>query len=165
MTNKLLFDACQLAYQVLYSNSFHKDRCIQTLVNDFVHYPREEENAEITESVKDLAWTLALGVFLNETLLDNIIAKFLKGWSMERVGKSEAILLRIGVFNLMALAAPTAIVIDVIVKLAACFNLDDAKNFIGGILNACANSKLEQKFDLPDLHWRAALEQPRDKTV
>ena len=71
--------------------------------------------------------------------LDEVIARFASGWSLERMPTLDLLVLRLATFELRRRPdVPTAVVIDEAVELAKRFSTDDSGRFINGVLASVA---------------------------
>ena len=126
------------AYQILYSHSFIKKTSDGSLEEVLASYPDSPDNPVMEihgEAIKNLVF----GIFRQEAELDKLIKPNLKGWSYERLGKSELILLRLGTY-LLKNGISLNRAKSMIDGLASQFNIDSAINFINGVLEAASRS-------------------------
>ncbi len=87
------------------------------------------------------AFTAALVRGVSECLgeLDELIRRFSRGWSLERMPVVDRALLRIALFELAHLPdVPKGVVISEAVELAKQYSTDDSGRFINGMLSAIA---------------------------
>lgn len=71
--------------------------------------------------------------------IDNKIADISKGWSLDRIGKVELTVLRLGVFEIIYDDdIPVGVAIDEAVELAKKYGQDGSSAFVNGILAAVA---------------------------
>ncbi|MFL0467861.1 transcription antitermination protein NusB [Staphylococcus cohnii] len=78
---------------------------------------------------------LVTGVKDHESVLDNKIAPHLKDWTIDRLLKSDRILLRMSTFELLNSETPQKVIINEAVELAKQFSDDDHYKFINGVLS------------------------------
>lgn len=82
---------------------------------------------------------LVEGVADHEPDLDEIIARYASGWSLERMPTLDLLILRLATFELRNRAeVPIAVAIDEAVELAKRFSTDDSGRFINGVLASIA---------------------------
>jgi N utilization substance protein B len=78
---------------------------------------------------------LVEGVADHRVDLDETIARFATGWSLERMPTLDLLILRLATFELRHRPdVPTAVAIDEAVELAKRFSTDDSGRFINGVL-------------------------------
>ena len=108
-----------------------------------------EENSEAvniyTENVEELgdyALKLYGGVCENSEELDSLIAKYSKGWKLNRIPKVNLAILRIAVYEIIfENDTPDSVAINEAVELAKKYSGSDDSAFINGILGAVVREK------------------------
>ena len=78
---------------------------------------------------------LVTGVKDHESVLDNKIAPHLKDWTIDRLLKSDRIILRMSTYELLNSETPQKVIINEAVELAKQFSDDDHYKFINGVLS------------------------------
>ena len=69
------------------------------------------------------------------TELDETILKICKGWRLERLGKTELVILRLAVYELLDdNDIPTSVAINEAVELAKIYCSEEAPRFVNGVL-------------------------------
>lgn len=82
---------------------------------------------------------LVEGVADHGVELDEVIARFAAGWSLERMPTLDLLILRLATFEIRRRPdVPTAVAIDEAVELAKRFSTDDSGRFINGVLASVA---------------------------
>lgn len=82
---------------------------------------------------------LILGVNEQGTQIDDLLSRNLKGWALERLAPLERSILRLAVFEMLAVEdVPTAVAIDEAVELAKRFASQEAGVLVNGVLAAVA---------------------------
>jgi N utilization substance protein B len=85
------------------------------------------------------AWAMALvrGTARELSRIDPLIAEHATNWRIERIAVIDRVILRLGVYELLAMPeTPPAVVIDEAVELARTFSADQAVGFVNGVLDA-----------------------------
>jgi N utilization substance protein B len=94
-----------------------------------VHAPDRERDAWAVELVRGTARELAR--------IDPLITQHATNWRIERMAVIDRVILRLGVYELLATPeTPPAVVIDEAVELARTFSADQAVGFVNGVLDA-----------------------------
>ena len=70
--------------------------------------------------------------------IDEKIASAAKGWKLERIGKSDLSILRLGVYEMLYEDIPVGVAINEAVELAKSFGENESSSFINGILGKLA---------------------------
>ncbi|MCI2947602.1 transcription antitermination protein NusB [Staphylococcus caledonicus] len=84
--------------------------------------------------LKFIEW-LVTGVKDHEPVLDNTIEPKLKDWSLQRLLKTDRIILRMATFELLHSDTPPKVIINEAVELTKQFSDDDHYKFINGVLS------------------------------
>ena len=86
-----------------------------------------------------LASTLVEGVAREQDRIDELITRYLRGWTIERMALVDRLVLSIATFELIGRPdVPTAVVIDEAVELAKRYAGAEAAPFVNGVLGAIA---------------------------
>ncbi len=106
-------------------------------------YEAEQRDQEIADVLAGLpiapdqyAVDLVEGVAAGGT--DDLIERYSRNWSLDRMPQLDLTILRIGTWELCQDDVPTAVVIDEAVDLAKRFSTDDSGRFVNGVLAAIA---------------------------
>ncbi|MCD9067116.1 transcription antitermination factor NusB [Staphylococcus pasteuri] len=83
----------------------------------------------------DFIHWLVTGVKDHEPVLDEKIKPYLKDWSLERLLKTDRIILRMATFEILHSETPAKVVINEAVELTKQFSDDDHYKFINGVLS------------------------------
>lgn len=79
------------------------------------------------------------GVVAHQDRIDELIATYAEGWSLDRMPAVDRNLLRIAVYELLFAAdVPTNVAIDEAVSLAGDLSTDESPSFINGLLGRIA---------------------------
>ena len=127
-------EAREWAFKLIFESQFHPELTFGELY----------ENAEGIDGFKKDKFieTLFEGVSACSPDLDELIEKYSKGWSSERMSKVSLAILRLSVFELKYLEdIPMSVSINEAVELAKKYDSDDAPSFINGVLNTLAKAE------------------------
>ena len=133
-----------LAFQILYGLSFTPAQDEDALRHAYWQSP---DNADRDPSMDDatppegFAWELILGVWQQETALDAVVARFSRNWRVDRIGRIELTLLRLGLYEMLFRQdVPTKVAINEALELAKQFGEQSARPFVNGILDSVARA-------------------------
>jgi len=88
-----------------------------------------------TPPVSDYTVSLVEGVVSHRARIDEILASFAEGWTVERMPGIDRAVLRIGTYELLWRDdVPDAVAIDEAVELAKVFSTDRSPKFVNGVL-------------------------------
>lgn len=163
-----------LAFQVLYGLSFtpvtsinalrqafesspdNADRTAELVAEKLARFEAEkalnkdpnkvfEQTVQTRTVPKGFAWDLVEGVWTHSAELDDIITTFSRNWRVDRMGRIELTVLRLGIFEMLYRAdIPPKVAINEALELAKEFGEESARSFINGILDATSKA-LESK--------------------
>lgn len=89
---------------------------------------------DIEESDRDYVVEIYDGVLSKEQELDEKIAKYLKGYTLERIFKVDLAILKLAIYEIDYLGEKPSIVINEAVELAKRYSTDNSYKFINGVL-------------------------------
>ena len=91
-----------------------------------------KENLEIdNEFVKDIVY----GVLTYQNDIDNIANKYLKKWTIDRLGNTDIAILRMGIYELLYTKTPSIVCINEAVELAKAYSDDEVAKMINAVLD------------------------------
>lgn len=119
--------AREYALQALYSNEFHDSETPFSM-------PDLERMEEIDMTYATL---LVEGVNVHKAELDTLISAKAKKWSLHRINKVDAAILRIALFEMKFMEPPVdaRVAINEAILLAKAFSGEDSYKFINGLLD------------------------------
>ena len=118
---------------VLYQISVYKSNKIKYDIKDVIKESLEVENEFIN--------TIVYGVEENIYKLDEIANKYLKDWTIDRLGKADQAILRMSLYELLYTATPDIVCINEAVELAKEYSDDKVKNMINAVLDSVMKDK------------------------
>jgi transcription antitermination factor NusB len=96
----------------------------------------EPDTAELTESDRRFAESLARGAVADAAALDERIGQAARHWRVERMATLDRLVLRMAVHEWLALReTPPRVVINEAIELARAFSGEDAAKFVNGVLD------------------------------
>jgi N utilization substance protein B len=85
--------------------------------------------------VNDYTIELVEGVHANHARIDEILAEYADGWTVERMPDVDRAVLRLGVYEVLwSPDVPPAVAIDEAVELAKTLSTDESPRFVNGVL-------------------------------
>ena len=91
-----------------------------------------QENLEIDNKfVRDVVY----GVIKNIENIDKIITKYLDNWDLDRLGKTDKAILRLGTYEMLYYDTPKVVVINEAVELAKKYSDDKIVKLINAVLD------------------------------
>ena len=123
-TRSELREKCMI---ILYQWEIYKINKSDITIDEIINNNIEIEN----DFVKDIVY----GVVTHQIELDEIANKHMTDWSIERIDKTGASILRMGIFELMYTDTPEIVVINEAVELAKKYSDDSVRKIINAILD------------------------------
>ena len=112
---------------ILYQINIYKLNNIEYNIDDII----KDVNPIDNEFVKDMVY----GVITNINELDKIANKYLKNWTIDRLGNTDQSIIRMGIYELLYMDTPDIVAINEAVELAKLYSDDDVKNMINALLD------------------------------
>ena len=111
-----------ILYQIFLYESNHIDYKVEDVIKESVPV----ENDFVNEIVN--------GVLEYKNDIDRIANKHLKDWTIDRLGKTDQAILRMGIYELVYTDTPEIVAINEAVELAKKFGQDSSASFVNGVL-------------------------------
>ena len=105
-------------------------------------------NQVIKDNVKidnDFVSEIVYGVTTHIKDLDEIANKYMQNWNIERIDKTGASILRMGLYELLYTDTPDVVVINESVELAKKYSDDSVRKIINAVLDKVLNDKEDGK--------------------
>jgi transcription antitermination protein NusB len=110
----------------------------------FASYQRDVTGRPLAELIADskpLTRELAEGVDAEREELDETIAEFAKGWTVDRIAPLDLNVMRVALYEIEEGETPVEVAIDEAVEIAKEYCGADAPKFINGILGAIVRKR------------------------
>lgn len=112
---------------ILYQYNLLKENKVQVDVEEIIKDNIEIEN----EFVKDIVY----GVITHENELDTLANKYIKDWTIDRLDKTGASILRIALFEIKYTDTPEIVVINEAIELSKKYSDDAVRKIINAVLD------------------------------
>ncbi len=83
---------------------------------------------------------LITGVLEKKEELDNIANKYLKDWTIDRLGKTDQVILRMGIYELLYTDTPPIVCINEAIELSKNYSDDSVRKMINSVLDKIYHS-------------------------
>jgi N utilization substance protein B len=114
------------AVDVLYESEIRATEPMRTLA---------ERVALADPPISDYTVELVEGVQQHLARIDDLLARYAEGWTLQRMPDVDRAVLRLGIYELLwRVDVPQAVAIDEAVELAKSLSTDDSPRFVNGIL-------------------------------
>jgi transcription antitermination factor NusB len=94
------------------------------------------KDKEYNEQIKKFASFLIIATLQNSNLIDKIIKKYLKNWTMERLSAIDRNILRLATCEFLCCPeTPISVIINEAIEIAKEYSTKDSGRFVNGILD------------------------------
>lgn len=91
-----------------------------------------KKNIDIdNEFVKEIVY----GVLTYKNDIDKLVNKYMTDWTIDRLGNTDIVIMRIGVFELMYTDTPSVVAINEAIELSKKYSDDSVRKMINGVLD------------------------------
>lgn len=127
-------------FKLMFEYEFLKERNELSLLSFL-----ESEN--LTEEEKFFVQNEYDGLIEKNTLLEEIIAKHLKGYTLNRIFKVDLAILKVAVFEMLFSneKTPSKVIINEAVELAKKYSTDKSYKFVNGVLASINKGEMDGK--------------------
>lgn len=106
-----------------------------------IKYDTKEVIKELLEVKNDFVNEIVFGVLEHEDELVDIANKYLKDWTIDRLGKTDQAILKIGLYELLYTDTPDIVCINEALELASEYSDDKVKSMINAVLDNVMKNK------------------------
>ncbi|WP_406001978.1 transcription antitermination factor NusB [Streptomyces sp. NBC_00829] len=119
------------AFQILFEAD-QRGTSVQTVLADWVRHSRTDDRQP---PVGEYTMELVEGYAQHADRIDDLIATYAVGWTLDRMPVVDRNLIRLGAYELVWVdETPDAVVIDEVVQLAKEFSTEESPSFVNGLL-------------------------------
>ncbi len=108
---------------------------IDFYIKDNISFDVEEVIKENLEMDNKYVRDIVNGVLENMDSIDETISKYLENWDLNRLGKTDKAILRLGAYEMMHYDTPKVVVINEAVELAKKYSDDKVVKLINAVLD------------------------------
>lgn len=112
---------------ILYQLDIAKDQKLNVSIDDTIKANIEVEN----EFVKQVVY----GCVTYKDKIDNLANKYMNDWSIDRIDKTGAAILRMAIYELMYTDTPEVVVINEAIELSKKYSDDNVRKIINAVLD------------------------------
>ncbi len=105
------------------------------LIDEIIHNNIDVENT----FVKDIVY----GVINKQEEIDELANKYMTDWSINRIDKTGAAILRMGIFELQYTDTPEVVVINEAVELAKKYSDESVRKIINAVLDKVSKNEID----------------------
>lgn len=119
---------------ILYQLDFYVKEKIEYNLEDVFKENLEIDNTYVRDVVN--------GVLENMESIDKVISKYLENWDLDRLGKTDKAILRLGAYELIHYDTPKVVVINEAVELAKKYSDDKVVKLINAVLDKIRDNEV-----------------------
>lgn len=108
---------------------------IDILKGNKLSYDIEEVMQDNIETENEFVKTIVYGVETHKEQIDELANKYMVDWDINRLDKTGAMILRMGIFELLYTDTPHIVVINEAIELAKEYSDEKVKNIINAVLD------------------------------
>ena len=130
-------------FKALFQWDFRKDESLMELAKEHVNVLEDEK---IREQAKE--YIEGIEKKINE--IDEVISKYLKNWTLDRLSVTDRNILRLGTYELLyVMDVPIEVTIDEMIELGKEYGTENSGKFVNGVLDRIAKEETpKEKFDI-----------------
>lgn len=130
--------AREMAFKVIFATNFQIEDELETVIEGLLE--DDERITDINNEDMNYIKDIANGVSKNVAVLDEKIKKYLKGWTMDRIPKTDLAILRLAIYEILFRDdIPFKVSVNEAVELAKTFSDDQSPSFVNGVLAGVVN--------------------------
>lgn len=126
--------AREAALQMLYQMEIGRAGAYEAIGS---YWPAHDADGEVVEPLREFANALVRGTTSRLTEIDALLTAHAQNWRIERMVVIDRIVLRLGVYEMLAEAdTPARVIINEAIELARAYSGEEAVPFVNGVLDA-----------------------------
>ena len=126
--------AREAALRMLYQSEVGKSGAFESIAS---YWLARDEDEQLDEPLREFANSLVRGVLDRRDEIDGHLSAHTQNWRLERMTVIDRIVLRLGVFEMLAEAdVPSKVIINEAIELARAYSGEEAVPFVNGVLDA-----------------------------
>ena len=127
-------------FKLMFEYEFLKERNELSLFN-------LTDTTDLTEEERELVNREYSGLIENNERIEEIISKYLKGYTLNRIYKVDLAILKIAVYEMMFCdeKTPSKVIINEAVELAKKYSTEKSYSFVNGVLASINKGELDGK--------------------
>lgn len=107
-----------------------------------MEYNVEEVIKEVMPIENEFIKEIVFGVLTYQNDIDELANKYMKDWTIDRLGNTDQAILRIGIYELLYTDTPEIVSINEAIELAKSYSDDDVRKMINSVLDKVYHEKI-----------------------
>ena len=109
---------------------------IEVYEKNKIKYNAEDVIKEVLDIDNEFVKDIVYGVITYKDLLDEIANRYMKQWTIDRLGNTDIAIMRMGLFELLYTHTPPVVVINEATDLAKSYSDDKIRKMVNGVLDS-----------------------------
>lgn len=119
---------------MLYQSEIGKAGAFESIAS---YWPSRDAERQLDDTLREFANTLVRGALSRREEIDALLTTHANNWRIERMGVIDRLVLRLGVYEMLAQAeTPSKVIINEAIELARTYSGEEAVGFVNGVLDA-----------------------------
>ncbi|OOC35777.1 antitermination protein NusB [Thermosipho melanesiensis] len=129
-------------FKSLFQWDFNKEEILEEISKEHI--------VSLEPNLQELAVNYLKGIRENIDVIDEIISKYLKNWTLERLSVTDRNILRLGTYELIYVDdIPIEVTLDEMIELGKTYGTENSGKFVNGVLDKIAKAEApKEKFEL-----------------
>ena len=126
--------AREAALQMLYSSEVGRAGALESIAT---YWPARDPEEQLEEPLREFANGLVRGALQRREEIDALLTSHTQNWRIERMTVIDRMVLRLGVYEMLAEPeTPSKVIINEAIELARSYSGEEAVGFVNGVLDA-----------------------------
>ena len=126
--------AREAALQMLYQSEVGRAGAFESIAT---YWSARDADDQLDEPLREFANGLVRGALERQAEIDALLTAHTQNWRLERMTVIDRLVLRLGVYEMLAEAeTPSKVIINEAIELARSYSGEEAVGFVNGILDA-----------------------------
>ena len=126
--------AREAALQMLYQSEVGRAGASESINT---YWPAREADEQLDEPLREFANSLVRGALARRDEIDALLTRHTQNWRIERMTVIDRLVLRLGVYEMLAEAeTPSKVIINEAIELARSYSGEEAVGLVNGVLDA-----------------------------
>ena len=119
---------------MLYSSEVGRAGAFESIAS---YWPAREADEQLDEPLREFANGLVRGALQRQEEIDALLTSHTQNWRLERMTVIDRMVLRLGVYEMLAEPeTPSKVIINEAIELARSYSGEEAVGFVNGVLDA-----------------------------
>ena len=122
---------------------------IMTILYQINVYKKNKMNYDVEDVMKEVlpidnefVKEIVFGVITYQNEIDTLANKYMKEWTIDRLGNTDQAILRMGIYELVYTDTPDIVCINEAIELAKDYSDDDVRKMINSVLDRIYHEKI-----------------------